>query len=49
MEPITLLFVTALLAAGVYVTGVVRRDILTSQRLERERRREAWRDWIRRR
>jgi hypothetical protein len=39
MESITLLFVTALLAAGVFVTLLVRKDFLYRAELERERRR----------
>jgi hypothetical protein len=43
MESITLLFVTALLAAGVVVTLLVRRDIASRDAWERERRRRQWR------
>jgi hypothetical protein len=41
MESITVLFVTILLIAGVFVTLMVRRDIASSNELERQRQR--WR------
>jgi hypothetical protein len=43
MESITLLFVTGLLAAGLFVTLLVRRDIVSRRELERERQRQSWR------
>ena len=47
MEAITLLFVAGLVVVGLYVTALVRSDILSGQELERERRRELWRSRIR--
>ena len=43
MESITLLFVMGLLLVGLYVTLLVRRDIMDRNELDRERRRQRFR------
>lgn len=43
MESITLLFVMGLLLVGLYITLLVRRDIVTRNELDRERRRQKFR------
>ena len=43
MESITLLFVIGLLLVGLYVTLLVRRDIMMRNEVDRERRRQRFR------